>query len=250
METGRKDVSMVTGASADHENHDPAAGKAGKLLLLTAAASMVMVAARVAADADQPTLTESLRAIADSRPVYSLNGAARLLSALALIASAWYLLRTWFIRTGSGARLVPYLLAASGAVTLLSGVCSLILASYSAPEGAFVDGASPFDIPAFVERVSDARWLTGKIGFTLAGLALILAAKDLWQVGGKLRMVALASAVIGVAMQFIWVDAATIMHRIVGAAFFAWLIVVGAMLATGRTEKLFVNTCDRPPEAA
>ena len=53
---------------------DSAARTAGKLLLLSAAGSVVMVAARVGADADQATLTESLRAIADSRPVYTVNG--------------------------------------------------------------------------------------------------------------------------------------------------------------------------------
>ncbi len=69
---------------------------------------------------------------------------------------------------------------------------------------------------------------------------MIVAARYQWQVGGTLRWIAPASLVIGVAMQFIWVDAATIMHPIVGTAFFLWLLAVGTMLATGRVEKHFV----------
>ena len=77
------------------------------------------------------------------------------------------------------------------------------------------------------------------IGFVAAGLALLTAARYQWKVGGQLRRIAPVSAVIGLAMQFIWIDAATIMHPIVGTGFFVWLLVVGAMLATGRVERHF-----------
>ena len=45
---------------------DPAARKAGMLLLLTALASVIAIAGRVGAGADQPTLVESLAAISDN----------------------------------------------------------------------------------------------------------------------------------------------------------------------------------------
>jgi hypothetical protein len=240
---------MVTGAVADHGNRDTAARTAGKLLLLTAAASMAMVAARVASDADQPTLADSLQAIADSRAIYTLTGAFRLISGMALVVAAIFLLRTWIVREHLATPFVPYLLALSGAITLLSGICTIILASYLAPEISLINGTPTADIPAFVEGVSEARWLAGKIGFAVAGLALILAAKYQWQVGGALRKVAPASAIIGVAMQFVWVDAATTMHPIIGAAFFLWLIAMGATLATGLIERLFAPA-GRPTEAA
>ena len=222
----------ATGATGDS-----AARTAGKLLLLSAAGSVVMVAARVGADADQATLTESLRAIADSRPVYTINGVARLVAGLALVAGGLYLLKAWAVSGRPVTSVFSYLLSASGAITVLSGVCTIILAAY-APEST-----------AFVENVSDARWVTGKIGFTIAGLASLLAAKYQWQVGGIFRKVSPASAIIGVAMQFTWVDASTIMHPIIGAAFLLWLIAVGAMLASGRTERLFVAAYGQPTEA-
>ena len=91
-----------------------------------------------------------------------------------------------------------------------------------------------------VEVASDLLWIAGKIGFTATGLAIIVAARYQWQVGGALRWIAPGSLVIGVAMQFIWVDAATILHPIVGTAFFLWLLAVGTMLAIGRVERHFV----------
>ena len=207
---------------------------AGALLLLTAGATVVSVMARLSADADQPTLTESLAAIADSRWLYGIGGAARLVSGLTLLAAAWFLLRTWIIRERLATPIVPALLGVSGVVTGLSGVCAVVLAA-SAPEaqGAVISGP--------IETTDYLRWLTGKIGFTAAGLALIGATRYQWKAGGGLRYISPASAVIGIAMLFIWVDAATIVHPISGAAFFVWLAVVGLMLATGRVERRFAT---------
>ena len=113
---------------------DRSARTAGALLLLTAAATVVMVYARVSADADQPTLVESLRAIAENRAMYGASATARFVSGIALLAAAWYLSRTWIIRDGLGTALVPYLLAVSGIVTAVSGACAGVLAVYQMPE--------------------------------------------------------------------------------------------------------------------
>ena len=75
MDSTRQPMETPTGRPKDS-----AARRAGLFLLLTAAATVVMVYARVSADADQPTLLESLRAIAASEAMYSLSGAARLIS--------------------------------------------------------------------------------------------------------------------------------------------------------------------------
>ena len=57
-----------------------AARTAGALLLLTAIATVVSVFTRVASGADQPTLLESLAAIAANRELYSIGGIARIAS--------------------------------------------------------------------------------------------------------------------------------------------------------------------------
>ena len=127
--------------------------------------------------------------------------------------------------------------------TAISGACAVALAvSVSSPGDSGVLFAVVVD--PITEATVNIRWLTGKIGFALAGLALIVASRYQWKVGGNLRLIAPVSAVLGIAMQFIWIDAATIMHPIIGSLFFVWLLVIGSMLLTGRVERHFVASLD------
>ena len=220
---------------------DPAARRAGLLLLLTAAATVVMVCARVTADADQPDLLESIRAIAANKAMYSVSGAARLISGLTLIAGAWFLWRTWIVRERFGTPIVPLLLAVSGAFTAVSGVCAIALAA-SAPAASEIAALSVVD--ASTETIASVRSVTGKMGFAAAGLALLAAAQRQWEAGGAIRRIAPGSVALGIAMQFIWVDAATIVHRLSGVAFGLWLIALALLLLTGRVERHFAAMQD------
>ena len=214
--------------------HDAAAQRAGWLLLATAIATAVAVFGRVAAGADLPTLAESLAAVARRRELYGVGGAARLASGVTLFAGAWFLWHTRFMRRRLGTLLVSVLLAASGLFTALSGGCALALA-WMAP-----DPASAAEVAArggAVAMTAELRWISGKLGFTMAGLALLATAYRQWRVGGTFRRLAPASALIGVAMQLIWVDAATLLHRFTGPLFMSWLAVIGFMLASGRVER-------------
>ncbi len=219
---------------------DRPARMAEVFLLLTAAATAVMVFTRVAADADQDTLLESLRAVDENRVVYGISGVARPLSGVMFFVVAWLLLQTWIIRDRWASPLVPYLLALSAVCTVISGGCAIAIAAYPAPEISIANGTPTGEIAQVVEVVSGLRWITGKVAFSAAGLAVIVAARYQWKVGGTLRWIAPGSLVIGVAMQFIWIDASTILHPIVGTAFFLWLLAVGTMLSTGKVEQHFV----------
>ena len=211
---------------------------AGIFLLLTAAATIVMVFARIAADADHPSLAKSMVAIANNRAMYGLSGAARILSGVTLMAAAWYLLQTWIIRERMATQIVPALFVVSGIITAVSGSLAIALA-VSVPDapdpGVFVTADSS------TETIDLLRWLTGKIGFTLMGLALLVAAPYQWKAGGLLRYISVVTAAIGIAMLFIWLDAATVMHRISGIGIFIWLVVIGIMLLTGRIERQFAR---------
>lgn len=222
----------AAGSVSGERGRDPAARWAGALLILTAIATLAAVGLRVLADTDQPTLAESLAAIADNRGVYGLGGVARLASGVVLIAAAWQLSRTWIFREGFGASLLPVLFSASGAFTAISGVCAIAL-TVSAPD-AFQGETSDFN-----EVVALVRWLSGKIGFALSGLALIAAGRQQWKTGAPLRYVAPASLVIGAAMLFIWIDAATAIHRASGMLFLVWMAGIGVALAVGRAERAF-----------
>ena len=220
---------------------DDAARTAGALLVLTAIATVVAVLGRVAAGADQPTLQESMDAIALNRALYTTGGVARLISGVTLIAGALFLLRTWIIRERLGTPLVPALFIGSGALTVASGACAVALA-ISLPDAA--ETTALYTRGGAVDTMADLRWLTGKAGFAAAGLALIVAARYQWEAGGTLRRIAPLTALLGVSMQLIWIDAATVLHRITGPAFFIWLLAIGGMLFTGRVERHFTAMLD------
>lgn len=237
---------MTDTTHSTHSRPDSRARLAGMLLIATAAATLVAVVGRVSAGADQPTLMESLVAISESSELYALGGVARFVSGITLLAAAWFLLRTWIIRERLGTPLVPALFAISALFTAVSGACAVWLALTVPSE---MRAIVPYAMFSIAEPVSDMRWITGKIGFTAAGLALIVAARYQWNVGGTLRRIAPLSALIGISMQFIWIDAATIMHQIIGTVFFLWLVAIGTMLATGRVERHFVAMLASSPES-
>lgn len=216
---------------------DSPARQAGMFLILTAIVTVLMVIARVMADADQPTLAESLAAISESRWYYGISGAMRLISGITLAVAAWFLLRTWIIRERWATPIVPGLFGVSAVFTAVSGVCAigLVVSTLTASSPA---AGTP---DAITEGIAFTRWLTGKVGFSLGGLALLVAARYQWKVGGALRYIAPLSVIIGLAMQLIWVDALTIIHRVSGVAFVVWLLAIGFMLMTGRVERLFVS---------
>ena len=212
-----------------------AARIAGLLLLLAAVATAVSVLTRLTSSMEPPEGAPVQFTIILSTGVYAIAGAARILAGLGLLAAAVFLRRAasaWH----RWAHVAGLLLGVSGAVTAVSGACMLALAM-EIPQSA--SGTGPivapivWEIPGWVEPMDAARWITGKIGFTLAGLGLIALAPVQWRVGGLLKVSAVADVIIGVAMLFIWIDAATVMHRVSGIAFLAWLVVSGIWLAAG-----------------
>ena len=156
-----------------------------------------MVYARVSADADQPTLLESLHVIADNLAMYVTSGVARLLSGITLITSACFSGWNMDHQRTSG------LTACPSAIRLIRDIhgyirhmCSDIgRVLHRKPLG---DGI----VASSTETMAYLRWLASKIGFAVAGFALIVAARYQWKVGGMLRHISPVSATIGVGMQF------------------------------------------------
>ena len=203
--------------------------KVGALLILAAVATLVAVAGRLAADADQPTLAESLNAIAESRLEYSLGWFARIVSGGALAAAACVLWKRMSGTEGGALKLVVVMFAVSGVCTMLSGASSALLTAMAPAADQLATDPS-----ATAEAFDVLRWVFGKAGFTASGLALLAASHPLLQGGGLMRLAALLTALLGVAMLFIWWDAATTLHRTSGPAFVVWLIVAGALLLAGK----------------
>ncbi len=223
--------------------------KAGLLLLFTALATVVSVFARVSADADQPTLAESLAAISENQAAYIAGGTARFVSGVSLLLAGWFLRGVLTVPGRPAVQVTSFLLIASGALTAVSGVSAVALSAISGVSAVSLGAVSSVSapdvtgsinsgmVPPIIQFLADLRWLTGKAGFTAAGLGLAAAAMPMWKSAGAFRIAAPASAVVGVAMLFIWVDAATFMHRITGPAFLGWTIVVGCVLLTRREDQ-------------
>ncbi len=209
-----------------------AARAAGLLLLLTALATAISVPARLMADADQPTLSESLWAIASNNTPYLIGGVARLVSGLALLGAAWFLWRSLRGHHPAAVGISAVVLVASGLITAISGLCAVVLAA-SVPDVGPVAVLIREGWEESLRPWANARRFTGTLGFTLAGVGLIALGTVLWRIGGRLKIAAVADLIIGVAMLFIWIDAATAVHRISGIAFLLWLIIGGIWLVVG-----------------
>ncbi len=227
---GNLQQSNAGDGSSTRATPDRAARAAGLLLILTALTTLVAVFGRMAADADRETLQETLAAIADSRFPYALSGAGRLASGVTLAVAAWYLSRTWIIRERLAKPIVPVLFGISGLLTVVSGLLAIVLA-ITLPGGG--EAAESLH-----ESMADVRRLTGVAGFSAAGLALMIASAYQYRIGGRLRMIAPLSAILGGAMQLIWIPNLILLHQLTGMSFFVWLIVIGAMLLAGRRTSI------------
>ena len=207
----------------------------GLLLLLTAVATAVSVMTRLSSSMEAPEVASlpvpQVPIILDTG-LYTISGLARVVSGLALLAAAVFLRRAMAGRYWM-ANVAGRILEASGTVTALSGACMLALAAALPEAGNTVVLTYGGGSPDWVESVDAVRWIAGKVGFTLAGRGLIALGPVQWRIGGLLKVSAVADVIIGVAMLFIWVDAATVMHRVSGIAFLVWLIVSGVWLAAG-----------------
>ena len=210
---------------------------AGVFLLLTALATAISVPARLMAGADLPTPEESLAAIGGAATAYGVGGAARLVGGLMLMAAGFYLWRAIGEHHPTAMAIVAVLLAASGIASAVSGASAIALAVMAPePQATRIYTQGMGSGLGTEQTLFSVRWITGSLGFTLAGLALVALAPVQWRMGGILRVTAVVDAVLGVAMLFIWLDAATVVHRITGIAFLIWLIVVGLWLLAGQVR--------------
>ena len=209
------------------------ARSAGLLLLLTAVATAVAVATRLSGSAEPASDAAVPLPIIVDTGQYAVAAVARLVSGLALVAAAVLLRPALRGQQPALVGLATILLALSGAATAISGATMLALAVAlpAAGDGAVILTAGA--VPGWIYSADAVRWILGKAGFFLAGLGLIALGPVQWRIGGLLKVSAVADVIIGVAMLFIWIDAATVMHRVSGIAFLAWLIVSGVWLTLG-----------------
>ena len=240
---------------------------AGVLLLLTALATAISVPARLAAGADDTPLTdalaqrvdspaaeiawmevsEKLAAIGAAKGPYGIGGGARLVGGLTLIAASLYMWRAIGAHHPTAMAAAAALLAVSGIASAISGASAVALAVMApVPQPTHTLTQVMAWSYGTEQALFAVRWVTGTLGFTLAGLALVALAPVQWRMGGILQSTAVVEAVLGVAMLFIWLDAATVVHRITGVAFLIWLIVAGLWFVVPRLRAIGSASPARP----
>ncbi len=231
---------------------------AGVFLLLTALATAISVPARLMAGADDTPFTdtlsqginleqaeiarlaasEKLSAIGAASVAYGTGGAARLVGGFTLLASSLPLWRAVGTYHPTAMGMAVVLLAASGIASAVSGASAVALAVLAPePQATVVLTHGESFVSGAEEALLTLRWATGALGFTLAGLGLVALGPVQWRMGGFLRVAAVVGAVLGAAMLFIWVDGATLVHRITGIGFLIWLILAGLWLVAGRVRQ-------------
>ena len=189
--------------------------------MFSAIAAAAMVWTRLQADIDQPTFEETLAAIDQNTLWYTWHGMARTFFGALLIAAAGFLKPAVFLARGWQLRLSGVLLSLGGIAMIISGALVIfIVAAY------WVDTYN-------LESFDHYREITGSIGNTLIGLAIVLLSVVQWRLGGFMKPVALLAPFVGIGMILVWVDAATIFHRISGSGFLIWLIATAFVLIAG-----------------
>ncbi len=194
---------------------------AGSLLIFSAIAAAAMVWTRLQAGIDQPTFEETLAAIDQNTLWYTWHGMARTFFGALLIAAAVFLKPAMLLARGWQLRLSSVLLSLGGIAMIISGVLVIFIVA--------VYRVDTFDLESF----DHYREIAGSIGNTLIGLTIVLLSVLQWRLGGFMKPVALLAPFVGIGMTIVWVDAATIFHRISGTGFLIWLLTTALVLIAG-----------------
>ena len=194
---------------------------AGFLLILAAITAVAMVWIRLQADIDQPTFEETLAAIDQNTLWYTWHGLARTFFGASLIIVAVFIKPAMFLARGWQLRLSSIVLNLGGIAMIVSGVLVIFIST--------VYWTDAYDVESF----DHYREIAGSIGNTLIGLAIILLTVVQWRLGGFMKSVALLAPFVGIGMILVWIDAATILHRISGTGFLIWLLATAIVLMSG-----------------
>ena len=193
---------------------------AGILLLLAATAAALMVWTRLQADFDQSTLQETLVAIDQNTLWYNWHGTSRvffgglLIAFATVITTAMSLPHGWQLRVSSG------LLILGGAAMVASGVLVIFISA--------IYWTEVYDVESFGRY----RAITGSIGNTLIGLAVIIMTPIQWRLGGLMKTSAVLAPIAGIGLVLVWWDSVDI-HRVSGAIFFVWMVTTAVSLMSG-----------------
>ena len=178
---------------------------AGLLLIVSAIAAVAMVWTRLQADIDQPTFEETLAAIDQNTIWYSWHGTARAFFGVSLIIAAAFIKPAMFLARGWQLRLSSIVLNLGGIAMIVSGVLVIFIS--------LLDRRSTSKVSTITARSRKYRQHLYRFGHHPAEMAI-----------GFHEASGLLAPFVGIGMILVWIDAATILHRISGTGFLIWLL--------------------------
>lgn len=201
----------------------------GGLMIIYMVAVAVQVAARTASTNSNASFAESLGTLAANHGMYLASMSAGLVSSILLIMLAAGLYSIFRARHHFLALATSFLFLAAALAWLTSAASGLALASL-AQEFVSAPGIQAEATASSARAVDLVRESTGRVGFTLAGLAtltlgLLIAWKDALP-----KWLGWLGVVVGILMLFIWNDSAAVLHRAGGTGYLLWLLITGGWL--------------------
>jgi hypothetical protein len=201
----------------------------GGLMIIYMVAVAVQVAARTASTNSNASFAESLGTLATNHGMYLASMSAGLVSSILLIMLAAGLYSIFRARHHFLALATSFLFLAAALAWLTSAASGLALASL-AQEFMSASGIQAEATASSARAVDLVRESTGRVGFTLAGLAtltlgLLIAWKDALP-----KWLGWLGVVVGILMLFIWNDSAAVLHRVGGTGYLVWLLITGGWL--------------------
>ncbi len=204
------------------------------LLILYTLAVAVSVAARVVSGVDQETAAESILMLAVNHGWAVAAYTAGLVAAIILFVLAHLIARVFR----------PYALYLDGISAFVLSVAALFggwaaICGLGLALALEYGGGPPFYLLAdgglaAYSGIEPLRVLTGKVGFTFSGLALLSLGGLITLTGALPRWIGGLGLLVGALMFFIWYDDAAILHRSGGGLYLLWLLLIaGGLLFRG-----------------
>lgn len=206
----------------------------GAMLFGYIVAVAIQVVTRALSYDSQVPFDEAILTIAANQNLYLTSMYSGLVANFLLVVLAAGLYSIFAVHQVHLARIGAVLLLGAAIVSLMSSGSGLAVASLIREFTG--DQLRPGSALSSTLAVESIRETFGRIGFTLSALGVVaLGALIAWS-GTLPRWLGWLGIAAGISMFFIWMEAATSIHRLGGAGYLLWLAIMGGWLIVRGTQ--------------
>ncbi len=206
----------------------------GALLFGYIVAVAVQVVTRAISYDSQAPFYEAFRMIVANQHLYSTSMYSGIVANLLLVVLAAGLYSIFAVHQVPLARVGEVLLLSAAIVSLMSSGSGLAVVSLIQEFSG--EQLRPGSVLGSTQAVESIRAAFGRIGFTLSALGVIALGTLIAWSGTLPKWLGWLGIAAGVSMFFIWVEAATTIHRLGGAGYLLWLAIMGGWLVVRGTR--------------